>query len=250
MIDLSKPWPLGLDRRTWWRFALAFVGLLAIVVWFDPWFSRAAQAWPHPVNDFLGAITDYGVSDWVLIPSLVLLVVTGFCAFLIRKRGPHLALVEMTQLYAFLFVGVGLPGLVSNLIKRAIGRGRPHLLDQVGQLNFQNIFNDWTYQSFPSGHTTTAFALAFVIGFLSRRWLWPMLAVAAVVGVSRVAVGAHYPTDVLGGLVVGTLGAYAVRNFFAARGWLFQPRPDGTIALRPFPATRRLIRSQRKPQPR
>jgi undecaprenyl-diphosphatase len=250
MIDLSKPWPLGLGRRTWWRFALAFAALLVVVVWFDPWFSRTAQAWPKPVNDALAAITDYGVSDWVLIPSLVLLIVTAIFALLIRKRAPHLALVEMTRLYAFLFVGVGLPGLLSNLIKRVIGRGRPHLLDQVGQFNFQNVFNDWTYQSFPSGHTTTAFALAFVIGFVSRRWLLPLLLVAAVVGVSRVAVGAHYPTDVLGGIVVGTLGAYAVRNFFAARGWLFQFRADGTIALRPFAATRRLVRSRRKPQPR
>jgi len=250
MIDLSKPWPLGLDRRTWWRFALAVVALLAVAIWFDPWSSRAAQAWPRPVNDVLAVITDYGLSDWVLIPSLVLLIVCGGLALLIRKRGPHLALVEMTQLYGFIFVGVGLPGLITNLIKRAVGRGRPHLLDDVGHLNFETIFNDWTYQSFPSGHTTTAVALAFVIGFLSRRWLLPLLAVALVVGVSRVAVGAHYPTDVLAGIVVGTLGAYAVRNVFAARGWLFEVNPDGTVGLRGFAATRRLVRSRKAPQPR
>lgn len=250
MIDLSKRWPLGLNRRTWWRFALVVVALLAAVVWFDPWFSRTAQAWPRPVNDFFAVITDYGLSDWVLIPSLVLMIATGVLAFLIRKRGPHLALLEMTQLYAFIFIGVGLPGLMTNLVKRAIGRGRPHLLEEVGHLNFENVFNDWTYQSFPSGHTTTAVALAFVVGFLSRRWLLPLLIVAAVVGVSRVAVGAHYPTDVLGGLVVGTLGAYAVRNFFAARGWLFESRPDGSIGLRGFAATRRLIRSRKVPQAR
>ncbi len=250
MIDLSKPWPLGLDRRTWWRFALAVLALLAVVVWFDPWFSMTARAWPRPVNDVLALVTDYGLSEWVLIPSLVLMVVCGALALLIRKRGPHLALVEMTQLYAFIFVGVGLPGLMTNLIKRAIGRGRPHLLEDVGHLNFENIFNDWTYQSFPSGHTTTAVALALIIGFLSRRWLLPLLAVAIVVGVSRVAVGAHYPTDVLGGIVVGTLGAYAVRIFFAARGWLFEIRPDGSVGLRGFAATRRLIRSRKLPQPR
>lgn len=245
MIDLSKPWPLGLNRRTWWRFALAVLVLLALVVWFDPWFSRTAQAWPRPVNDVLAVITDYGLSDWVLIPSLALMLLCGAFAVLIRKRGPHLALVEMTQLYGFIFVGVGLPGLLTNLVKRLIGRGRPHLLEQVGHLNFENIFNDWTYQSFPSGHTTTAVALAFVIGFLSRRWLWPLLTVAAVVAVSRVAVGAHYPTDVIGGAVVGMLGAYAVRNFFVARSWLFEERPGGSIGLRGFAATRRLIRSSK-----
>jgi undecaprenyl-diphosphatase len=251
MIDLSKPWPLGLSRATWWRLALAVLALLAVVVWVDPWLSATARAWPRPVNDVLAAITDYGLSDWILIPSLVLMLLCAGLALLMRKRwAPKLALIEMTQLYAFIFVGVGLPGLVSNLIKRAIGRGRPELFDQVGSLDFQTIVNDWTYQSFPSGHTTTSFAFAFVIGFLSRRWFLPLLLVAAVIGISRVAVGAHYPTDVLGGIIVGTLGAYAVRAVFAARGWLFTYRPDGSIALRPFVATRRLVRSRKKPQPR
>jgi len=251
MIDLSKPWPLGLSRATWWRFALASVALLAAVVWFDPWLSATARAWPRPVNDVFAAVTDYGLSDWILIPSLFLMLLCAGLALLMRKRwAPRLALIEMTQLYAFIFIGVGLPGLLSNLIKRAIGRGRPELFDQVGSLNFQNVFNDWTYQSFPSGHTTTAFAFAFVVGFLSRRWFLPLLLVAAVIGVSRVAVGAHYPTDVLGGIIVGTLGAYAVRSFFAARGWLFSIAPDGTIALRSFAATRRLVRSRKQPQAR
>lgn len=248
MIDLSKPWPLGLSRTTWWRFALAFAALLAVSVWFDPWFSVTARAWPTPVNDFLAYITDYGLSDWILIPSLALMIVSGLLGLAIPKRTPKLALLEMTQLHAFIFIGVGLPGLIANLIKRAIGRPRPELLDQLGHLDFTPILNDWTYQSFPSGHSTTSFAIAFVIGFLSRRWLLPLLVVAVIVGVSRVAVGAHYPTDVMGGAVVGSLGAYAVRAFFASRGWLFVYRPDGTIALRDFAAVRRLVRSRKSAQ--
>lgn len=245
MFDLSKPWPLGLNRTTWWRFALAVLVLLGLVVWFDPWFSTAAQSWPRPVNDFFAYVTDYGLSEWILIPSLVLLVVTALLARFIPKRGPKLALVEMAQLYAFIFVGVGFPGLVANLIKRSIGRGRPELLDQVGHLNFEALFNDWTYQSFPSGHATTSFAVAFVVGFLSRRWLLPLLAIAVIVAISRIAVGAHYPTDVIGGAVVGTLGAYAVRNFFASRRWLFTIGPDGRITMRTFAAVQRLLRRRR-----
>jgi membrane-associated phospholipid phosphatase len=246
MFDLTKPWPLGLNRSTWWRFAVAVLVLLAAVVWFDPWFSRTAQAWPKPVNDFFAFVTDYGLSEWILIPSLVLMLLCGLLTLVIKTWTPRLALLQMTQLYAFIFVGVAFPGLVSNLIKRVIGRGRPELLDQVGHLNFENILNDWTYQSFPSGHATTSFAIAFVIGFMSRRWFPLMLLIAAIVGVSRVAVVAHYPTDVLGGIVVGSLGAYAVRNFFAKRGWLFRYRPDGTVRLRPFSAVMRLARGRKK----
>lgn len=246
MIELEKPWPLGLNRRTWWWFALAVLVLLGVVVWFDPWFSRAAQAWPKPVNDFFAFVTDYGLSEWVLIPSLILALICGLLVVVGRKWTPRLAMLQMAQLYAFIFAGVAFPGLVSNLIKRTIGRARPEFLEELGHLNFESILNEWTYQSFPSGHATTSFAIAFVIGFLSRRWFPWMLLIAAIVGVSRVAVGAHYPTDVLGGIVVGSLGAYAVRNFFAKRGWLFRYRPDGTVRLRGFAAVRRLVRSRKR----
>jgi undecaprenyl-diphosphatase len=245
MFDLSKPWPPGLNRKTWWWFALGFIALLGLVVWFDPMVSVWAQAWPRPVNDFFAYITDYGLSDWILIPALVLFIVSGLLGLVIRKRTPKLALLQMAQLYAYIFVGVALPGLIANIIKRGIGRGRPELLDQLGSLSFQNFFNDFTYQSFPSGHATTAFAFAFVVGFMARRWFPFLLLAAVAVGVSRVAVGAHYPTDVLGGVVVGTLGAYAARAFFASRGWMFKRLPDGRIIARDLSAVRRLLRRRR-----
>ena len=139
------------------------------------------------------------------------------------------------------FVGVGAPSLVANLIKRAVGRARPELLDSVGSLNFRSFANDWTYEGFPSGHATTIFAAAMVAGFISPRWLPAAIVVAALVGLSRVVVGAHYPTDVIGGAVCGILLAYLVRNVFAWRRGVCERRPDGTIARRGFAATRRFL---------
>jgi undecaprenyl-diphosphatase len=55
----------------------------------------------------------------------------------------------------------------------------------------------------------------------------------------------HYPSDVFGGLVVGMLGAYLVRNLFARRGWLFVTRPDGRIEARRPVAIRRAIQRAR-----
>lgn len=250
MLDLTRPWPFGLSRATWWRAALALVALLGLVVWVDPAVSAFAQVLPMPVRAFFAAVTDYGLSDWILYPSLALLLLSAGLAYVIPKRMPKLALKQMAQLYGFIFVGVGLPGLASNLLKRLIGRGRPEVFDEVGPLHFTHLVNDFTFQSFPSGHTTTAFAFAMVIGFLSPRWFPLGLAAAVVVGLSRIVVGAHYPTDVIGGIVTGVLGAYAVRNFFAARGWLFVKKPDGAVRMRPLAAVQRLLRSRKRRQPR
>lgn len=241
MLDLKKPWPLSLTRTGWFAFALGSAIVLAMVYPLDVPLSLWAQSWPQPIRDFFFVVTDLGLSDWYLIPSLALLLALGLLAILIPNPTAKRALREMAGLSAFVFVGVGLPGLIGNLIKRLIGRARPELLDQYGPLSFQNVINDASFQSFPSGHVTTVFALCFTVSFLAPRWFPWLLALALLVSLSRVVVGAHYPTDVLGGVLVGTLGAYLIRNYFASRGWVFQRQADGRIERRDLSAVRHLV---------
>ncbi|WDR03603.1 phosphatase PAP2 family protein [Devosia algicola] len=244
MINLTSRWPLGLNSRNWPLFGVGFVVLLAITVGLDVPASQGAIHWPESWRRPFAIITDYGLSDWVLIPSLAALILSLLAGMVLAARYRPAAL-EVRLYSAFIFLGVGVPGLASNLIKRLVGRGRPVLFDDVGAFNFQSILNDWTHQSFPSGHTTTAMAVAFVIGFLAPRLFVPFLIIGIAVGISRVPVGAHYPTDVLGGMVVGTLGAYAVRNFFAGKNWVFGRAPDGTIQRRPLQALPNLFQRAR-----
>jgi undecaprenyl-diphosphatase len=58
--------------------------------------------------------------------------------------------------------------------------------------------------SFPSDHATAAFAIAVSIWLRNRKAGWLALAMATVLAVSRVAVGVHYPSDVIGGALLGT----------------------------------------------
>lgn len=240
MLNLTRRWPFGLTHKSWPDAAVAVVLALFVLLFLDAWISQSVQAWPDVWRAPFAFITDFGLSDWVLIPTLLVFVL-AFAVARLPVRRYRAALHEMGLLAAFIFIGVGLPGLVSNLAKRVIGRARPDHFQDFGAFHFQP-YSDWSFQSFPSGHSTTAMATAFVLGFMSPRWFRLILPIALMTGLSRVVVGMHYPTDVVAGFLLGIFGAYGVRNGFASRRWLFTARSDGSVRFRGLPHLRRLLK--------
>ncbi len=108
------------------------------------------------------------------------------------------------------FFHVGLGAALALIIETVIGflwfRPRPFVtLPDVVKLIEKSALE----KSFPSGHASVAFALAFGIWLHNKKWGWVMLVLAAGVGLSRIFVGVHYPSDVLAGAVVGYLAARA-----------------------------------------
>lgn len=101
-------------------------------------------------------------------------------------------------------------GLLANqVIAQIWHRPRPYQDHPLGVLPLLAPSHD---PSFPSDHATAAFAIAFGILFVARRTGWLFLVWAALIGISRVLAGMHYPTDVIAGAVVG-LGS----GYFTAR---------------------------------
>jgi membrane-associated phospholipid phosphatase len=246
VTDFSRPWPFGIGTKSWWLTALGCAVALVLAAAVDAPVSVWAQSWPAPIESFMALVTNLGLADWILIPSAILFAVTAGLALLVRWRLMRTMLWQFSALYAFIFLGVGLPGLIGTLLKRVIGRARPVHFADSGVFALRPNLLDWSYQGFPSVHTTTIFATALVTAFVWPRLSYPAIAIAIVVAVSRVAVGAHYPSDAVGGAILGVLGAYAVRWYFARRGWLFEAGPADRIHPRPPAAIKRYVSLKRR----
>jgi membrane-associated phospholipid phosphatase len=98
--------------------------------------------------------------------------------------------------------------IVLHILKAGLDVPRPPHVLPID--TFHLIGPEYHHRSFPSGHTTTATALAGVIAFgMKSRWRQLGLLFAAVlIGLSRIGVGVHWPTDVLGGLALGWVSAW------------------------------------------
>lgn len=97
--------------------------------------------------------------------------------------------------------------LCTNVVlKHLVARPRPWL-DVVGLVP---LVNEPDPNSFPSGHTCAAFAAGMVwVRTLPKKWMRVLAAVMAVcMGLSRLYVGVHYPSDVIAGALVGSLCAW------------------------------------------
>jgi membrane-associated phospholipid phosphatase len=96
--------------------------------------------------------------------------------------------------------------LASGAVKDLIGRLRPPLADET----LSALVALPADASFPSGHATSAFAAAGVVAALHPRLRAPILGLAALVALSRVYLGVHFPSDVLAGAALGLGIAVAV----------------------------------------
>ena len=103
-------------------------------------------------------------------------------------------------------LAIGFTGLVSYGLKHAVDRPRPYVIYPDIQ-NPEPAPDPW---SFPSGHTSLAFATATGLSLAYPRWyvIAPAYLWAGLVGYSRMHLGLHYPTDVLAGAVIGAGGAW------------------------------------------
>lgn len=141
-------------------------------------------------DSFFRAISFLGNSGWAMIVVAVILLL--FCRT--RKAG----------LTAGVALIIGM--IITNLLlKNLVMRTRPYDADPTYFIWFSEVFGErLSDNSFPSGHTTATFALVTAL-FLSfdKRYSWTGYLFGILMGISRIYLCVHYPTDVIVGAVVG-----------------------------------------------
>jgi undecaprenyl-diphosphatase len=102
------------------------------------------------------------------------------------------------------FFGLLVMFIVNNLvIKNAVARIRPYEVIE----GLERLVEKPVDYSFPSGHTSAGITAAYVITRMAKkkRYAIPAIILAVLIGLSRLYVGVHYPTDVMGGALLGLL---------------------------------------------
>jgi undecaprenyl-diphosphatase len=171
----------------------------------------------NPLGDFLWPlITDYDR----FLPVRILL---GGVWLVLIVRGGARGRTAALLLIPVLFCA---DKLSSALIKELVSRPRPcHEIGGVPVVQGIHMLVDCgAGKSFPSSHAVNNFAVATLFSQYYRRWRWAFYAWAALVALSRPAVGVHYPSDILGGAVIGTCVALALVALWTWTSERFFPR--------------------------
>ena len=108
--------------------------------------------------------------------------------------------------------------VVTNILKYSVNRPRP-----FETYPFIEKVTSGGSPSFPSGHTSDAFSLATAISIAYPKWyvIVPSYAWASTVAYSRMALGVHYPSDVLAGAIIGTGSAFLC---YKGQQWLYKKK--------------------------
>ena len=205
----------GLLKKTAVSAVIAAISYLALFVFFDRavdlWIhNNCSKTWlPHLGNciSYLanGSFVSLGIA---LCFILILISDSG-----VKRRG--------TKVLLYICISGAIAIVIGDGLKYLLGRYRPIMLFEHNLYGLHWFSAEWALNSTPSGHTLRAFALLTALSMLYRRFTVVFVSIAVLIGASRVAVTAHYPSDVLFGAFVGIFtAAWTYKRFFSERGEL------------------------------
>ncbi len=222
------------DNKIKWKWlgvgAAVTAGLVALgILWFDKplyLFLRNFDCGLFRVFDVV-----FAAKIWLLVSAVVLVVFYIKKAWSvpprIRNARNHISVAvimkdfwnKVRNSYAvFVLSSVLAASAVAGVLKVLIGRARPVFFEALDMTGFFPPSFEWAFNSMPSGHTVATFAGLVMLGLLAPRVKWFTWTLAIVVGISRVCVGAHWPSDVILGAFIGMAMADLVKALLKRHG--------------------------------
>lgn len=210
------------DPLCWAGLGLCLLGCLALLV--DLPISR----WMHTRQGLKGLHQPLQVVEGLGdITGVAILLVSLFLIHVERRR-------ELWRLFCAVLAG----GLLADVVKFCVARLRPRSYPGEGLLQVSSVFDTFhgwfpffqseiqgmgsKFQSFPSAHTATGFALAVALSRLYPKGWWWFGLLAAGVALQRVETGAHYVSDTCFGAAVGLLAALSFQQGTPWARWFDQ----------------------------
>jgi membrane-associated phospholipid phosphatase len=205
--------------------ALHFCYLLPLVFlcfFFDESVAIYIKNLPTDHNIFFQFITEFGDSVYYFIIGFITIIITAT----IVKKSSRKKLIQFSYLlasYAFVIISVNtLVGLLAQIFKHLIGRGRPKLVLIEGAFKFKIFSFKSIYTSMPSGHSVTVFSIALLLSVIKPKIKFIIYQVAALVALSRLSVQAHYLSDIVLGALIGTFASKIILIEFASKDIAFK----------------------------
>jgi membrane-associated phospholipid phosphatase len=199
---------MGYNQRAW---GISTGAVLIIVICYF-FIDVPAAIWFHALNqetrNVFEWITKAGVSTVYLIVSLGLFIFFRW----IRK---HRRYADRALLF---FSNIALSGILANIVKFLVGRLRPKMLFERGLYGFDPFRVGYEFNSFPSGHTATVFAIAVSCSIFWPKYRILFVMFATTVALSRLVLTAHYPSDVFAGAYIGTMTAIVMKRYLLKGG--------------------------------
>lgn len=160
------------------------------------------------INKLNAPILDFFFKYWTLFGTFALIGPIILLQCFVKYR--YAVITAVSSLLGFFMV---------QIAKRFIWPDAPRpkaFFEDMPDIHYVADVHLHSSHSFPSGHTTGAFALFIALALLSKRPVWQMLFLitALLVGYSRVYLSQHFPIDVVAGSVIGTISALMSYHWF------------------------------------
>ncbi len=179
-----------------------------------PWL----QSLPHAYREGFSFVTDFGKAHWILWSTGLFCIGMTLLDWERLTFRVKMSLITAWTYCAFIFVTVAGSGVLVLIFKWIIGRARPKFYEELGPVYFDVLGFNGSFTSFPSGHSTTVAAMATALALIFPTWLWLIVVCAFWLAFSRIMVGAHYPSDVVAGTLLGVTFTMICARWLARRG--------------------------------